>query len=155
MSSAPTVDAERMSKIGFAMGCIAFSDGDLDACLADLRGPLDKFVPFLAEIDQEAVRVALAQSLALAAALKNIHDVSALETLMLTVGFFGEPDAEALMTVKAIALDQALSAAVDLEGAGLHAEAAEDASRMAGVRDQAAQVMSSRGFGVAYFQQAV
>jgi hypothetical protein len=145
------LDDASMSKVGFAMGCIAFSDDDLDACLLDIHELLSRFLPHLAEIDPELARMAVAQSLALAAALKNIHDVEALEMLMLTVGFFGEPDEPDLMMIKAIGLDQALHEAAKLEDAGDYPEAAADAERLEHLRSSTAKVMRSRGFGARYY----
>ena len=36
------LDDASMSKVGFAMGCIAFSDDDLDACLLDIHELLSR-----------------------------------------------------------------------------------------------------------------
>lgn len=153
MPAAPTMDAEYISKIGFAMGCISFADEDLDASLSEISSVLADHGLVVSAQDPERLHVAMAQSLALAAALRNIYDVSSLETLMLTVGFLGDPDEPDMLNIKAIALDLALVEAVAIESAGTHPSSAADAERLMQVRRAAGEVLAGRGIAIEYFRE--
>lgn len=143
------LDEKVTSGIGFAMGCIAFSDEALDACVADIHDHLTEHAPGFIETSTDALRMAVAQGLALAGAVKNTQTADALETIMLTVGFFSDTDI--LLTIKAITLDQALREAQKLEIKGHHEQGPSDFAHLEKLRTSLGEIMLSRGAGKSYF----
>lgn len=148
------LDEKGMNNVGFAMECIAFSDDDLDACLADMRQILDQHVPEHAEIDPDSLRIVVAQGLAMAGALKNIHHLHALESLLLTVGFFGDMEVNSLFLIKIITLDQAMNEAIRIEIEGNNEQSSSDCAQLEQVRCCVKEVILSRGIAHSYYKSS-
>lgn len=141
---------EYLSKIGHAMGCISFSDSDLDESLLEIRLELNR--AFEAshidpdEVDQEESRAAIAHAMALTAAIQNIADTSHMETLMATVGFLDDTDSQAVRIVKAVALDNILRVAIEIEGSSGNTSSAVETARLEQLRHQTAIVLQTYGY---------
>jgi hypothetical protein len=150
---------DELSKVGFVMGCIWYSDEELAASLGEIKGDLEYAFDVtditLASIDQDHARVAMAQAISFAAALQKIGSEPDVERLMLAVDFIDADDQFDVKQIKGVALDRMLAVAIDYESQSLTGGVTQAVARLSDLRRQAATALHSRGYAGRYYEAQI
>lgn len=156
MSTDAPMNDDELSKVGFVMGGVWYTEEELEASLNELRPDLERAFNVsdlaLAPIDPEHARFAMAQAISFTAALQNIRGEPDVERLMLVVGFIDEEDQFDARAIKGVALDKMLATAIDYERESLTGDVGQAIGRLDHLRRQAATALCSRGYADRYYQ---